>query len=111
MGRCSRLLGRVLRGTLRLQLLRMKDTIAPKTAFGEGLGVVLESIRRRLGSAVDDGQALDVFDQHELHSGATQLDRPWLHISRNRQALAGGAVAPEAQLFGAEASRLRLRRA
>ena len=57
-GLCAGLLGRVFRGALGLQLLGVKNAVAAKTAIGQGLGVVFESVRRRFGPAVNHGQKL-----------------------------------------------------
>ena len=46
--------GRVLAGALGLQDRGVEDAVAAIGAFGQGLGVVLEGVRRRLGAFVDD---------------------------------------------------------
>src|SRR5208282_2884684 len=48
----ARLLRRILRSALGLQLLSVEDAVPSETAVGQCLGIVLESIGRRLGAAV-----------------------------------------------------------
>ena len=66
----------------------MEDTVAAVGADGEGLGVVLESVGRRLGAFVVDFETVVVFDQDELRGRAGVLDR------------AGGDVAGDAKMGG-----------
>src|SRR5260370_6674679 len=54
-------LRRILRRALGLQLLGVEDAVASKTAVGQGLRVVLESVGRGLGPGIGDGQRQVVF--------------------------------------------------
>src|SRR5277367_975065 len=89
----SRLLRRVLRRALGLQLLGTEDAIASETTIGQGLGVVLEGIGRGLRAAVRNLKSLIILDQHELNFRAVPLDRTGLNISRDAQALGVGRVS------------------
>ena len=77
----------------------MKDAIATEAAFGQSLGIVLESIGRRLGPVVGDREAKVVFDEDEVHLGTGPLDGSGLDIAGNPEALAVGAVAHAVKFF------------
>src|SRR5438105_12812873 len=78
----SLLLRRVLRSALGLKLLGVKHSVTSKAAIGEGLRVVLESIRRCLGAAVDHRYGLVLLHQYELHTGAGTPDRACHDVTR-----------------------------
>src|SRR5580692_5637980 len=86
----SRLLRRILRRALGLQLLGMEDAVASETAVGQRLRIVLEGIGRWLGAAIRDLKSLIVLDQDELDFRSVTLDRTRLNIPRNSQALGVG---------------------
>src|SRR5207245_7727804 len=89
----SLLLRRVLGSALGLQLLGVKHSVTSKTAIGQGLRVVLESIRWRLGAAVNHRSGLVLLHQYELHTGADTPERACHDVTRYAQTLGPGAIA------------------
>src|SRR5260370_26024068 len=76
----------------------MKDAIAAEAAIGEGLRIVLESIRRRFDTAVVHREQLILLHERELHLRPRALDRPRLHIPRHPQPLAVSPIPHLVQL-------------
>ena len=84
---CS-ILRRILRCALRLNLLRVKDTIAGVGAFDKSLGVVLECVRRRLGAAIRNLQLEPLLIDLEVGSGAFAVNAARHDLAGDAETLA-----------------------
>src|ERR1700675_2675083 len=92
-GRSGSGLRRILRRALGLQLLGVKNAIAPEFAIGQGLRVVLKSVGRGFGPGIRNGQRKIIFLQHEIDAGSRALNRARHYVSRYSKSL-GVRLAP-----------------
>src|SRR5512146_2104623 len=79
------LLRRVLRCTLRLQLLRVENAVATVFSLDQRLRIVFEGIRRRFRSLIFHRQDSAPFRQVEFNLRSMSLDRARLNSSSHSQ--------------------------
>ncbi len=73
--------GGVLGGAFGLEFGGAEDTVVAVGAYGEGLGVVLEGVGRRLGALIDDGEFAALFEQIEGGVSADAMDAAGGHVA------------------------------
>src|SRR6185437_532192 len=83
----------ILGSALGLKLGGVEDAVVAEGSDGEGLGVVLECVGRRVFAFVVDVELIGVLDQNELGVGAGLVDGAGLDVSGDAQVARVGLVA------------------
>lgn len=85
--------GLVLGSTLRLDTVRLKNTVGTQPSIGESLGVIPERVRQRIGAHIYNVQSSSALVQNERNLGTRFLDRAGFHIAAHPKLLSLGRWA------------------
>jgi hypothetical protein len=100
-----------------LQFIGVKHAVALKSANGQGLGIVFESVRRRFTAFVNHAQCfvhlqfIIVFHQNEISLRPIHLDGARLHIAGHAQVPCISHVAHGMQFLNGDVIALAFLRA